>query len=323
MMAKSGDDKLIEMYGHMVRSRVLDERMTEIRISRGAKWYGSIGCEATVVGSFYGLGKGDVISPHYRNYAGGMLTRGVPMVEVIGNFLGKRSQEHRWTDHGIIPRVTGTEGTYIPISAGVALAAKLRGLDRVVVAGCGDGSTGLGDFHEGINLASVKDLPWVLVVLNNQVYMHVPIKDYLRTGDVAGMAASYGIPGVAVDGNDLLAVHGAVKDAVGRARSGDGPTIIECKSFRMSGHFDPDPVDPDKYWPEWRKEIDEWRARDPIALFEKKLVGRGLLTDIEVAEVRKAALSEFEESYAAAEAMPPLDEGYVAEITNNVFSGGA
>jgi len=321
-MNEIDDKELIDMHRCMVRSRVLDERMTAVRTEGGGVWYSSLGCEATVVGSFYGLEPDDVISPHYRNYASGMLVRGLPMTEVIGNFMGRRPQVRRWEDHGIIPRVTGTEGTYIPISAGVALAAKLKGEDRVVVAGCGDGSTGLGDFHEGINLAAVLELPWVLVVLNNQVYMHVPISNYLRTGDVAGMAASYGIPGVAVDGNDLLAVHGAVQDAVARARSGEGPTLVECRTFRMGGHFDPDPVEPEKYWPEWQQEYDKWMARDPIALFEGALSDRGLLTAEGADTVRQKAEREFDESYATAENFPPLDEDYVSEIKKNVFSGG-
>ncbi len=321
-MTGIGDDDLINMYRCMVRSRVLDERMTEMRISRGAVWYSSIGCEATVVGAFYGLEKNDVISPHYRNYSGGMLTRGVPMAEVLGNFLGKRQQVKRWADYGIIPRVTGTEGTYIPITAGVALTSKLQRQDRVVVASCGDGSSGLGDFHEGINLAAVKDLPWVLVVLNNQVYMHVLLRDYLKTCDVAGMAASYGIPGVKVDGNDLLAVHEAVQDAVAQARSGNGPTIIECKSYRMTRHFDPDPVDPDSYWPEWRKEAVKWKDHDPIAVFENEMLKRSILTHEKIAAIRVVAELDFDEAYAKAEALPPLDEEYVAEIAKNVFSGG-
>jgi pyruvate dehydrogenase E1 component alpha subunit len=321
-MTDIDDDRIIEMYRLMVKSRVMDERMTEMRASRGAVWYSSIGCEATVVGSFYGLKKNDVISPHYRNYAGGMLTRGVPMTEILGNFMGKRSQEKRWADYGLVPRITGTEGTYIPITAGISLAAKLKGDDRVVVASCGDGSTGLGDFHEGINLASVKDLPWVLVVLNNQAYMHCQLKDYLRTCDIAGMANSYGIPGVLVDGNDVLAVHEAVQDAVALARSGGGPTLIECRSFRMSGHFDPDPVDPDLYWPQWRSDVEKWREHDPIKVIEKEMLERGFLSPEKTAAIRVATEFDFEDALAAVELLPPLDEGYVAEITRNVFSGG-
>ena len=316
------DDELAEIYHCMVRCRVMDERMTEIRIARGGKWHPSKGCEAAIVGSFWGLRDDDVLSPHYRHYACGMLARGLPMDVALAQFMGKRPDARRWADHGMMPRVAGSEGSYIPISAGVALAASIRGKDNVVVAGCGDGSTGLGDFHEGINLAAVLDLPFVLVAVNNGVYMHVPIERFLRTGDIAGMASSYGISGVAVDGNDIFAVREAVQVAVQRARAGGGPTLVECRTFRMTGHWEPDPVDTDRYWPRWKRDLEIWKARDPLGLAERVLLERGIYTDKQLAEIRAGVESEFTEAYAAAESMPPMDREEVAGMERNIFVGG-
>jgi TPP-dependent pyruvate/acetoin dehydrogenase alpha subunit len=222
----------------------------------------------------------------------------------------------------MMPRVAGSEGSYIPISAGVALASKLRGKDNVVVAGCGDGSTGLGDFHEGLNLAAVLDLPLVLVSVNNQVYMHVPIKSYLRTGDVAGMASSYGIPGVAVDGNDLFAVRRAVKDAVTRARAGDGPTLVECRTFRMGGHWEPNPVDPETYLPGWNSDVEVWKARDPLGLVERVLLERRLCSEKQIATMHTDVTAEFNKAYATVEAMPAMDAEEVVKMESHMFGDG-
>ena len=161
-----------------------------------------------------------------------------------------------------------------PVATGMAFASKYRGQDRVCLAFCGDGSTSRADFHEALTMASVLKLPNIFVIENNQFAYSTPISMQSGSTKFSDKAIAYGIPGITVDGTDVLAVRDAVQTAVDRARAGDGPSIVEGVTMRMHGHAEHDPAD---YVP--KEMFDEWAAKDPVELFEKRLVSAGVIDD--------------------------------------------
>lgn len=194
---------------------------------------------------------------------------------------------------------TGIVGAGITIAAGVGLSAKLRGTDQVTVSFFGDGASNTVKFHEGINMASIWKLPVVYLCENNQYAISVPQSYHQNIRDVAARAAAYGIPGIVVDGNDVIAVYEAVGEAVARARKGEGPTLVECKTYRHRGHFEGDPT---TY--RTKEEVDEWKKKDPISSFKEKLIEMGVLTEKEADEIDREAQEETRKAVAFAEASP-------------------
>ncbi len=200
-------------------------------------------------------------------------------------------------------------GAVIPVMAGVALAGRMQGKDLVALTWIGDGGTSTGDFHEGLNLASVLKVPFVLIAENNGWAYSTPTSRQMRVKNIATRAAAYGIPGEIVDGNDVLAVYEATQRAVERARAGGGPTLIEAKTIRMRGHAEHDDTG---YVP--KEQFEEWRTKDPIERFERHLLA-GLappatsdeLKDI-VAKI-DAQLNE-EVDFALASPMPPPERAF-------------
>jgi len=165
-------------------------------------------------------------------------------------------------------------GAGIPIAGGAALSAKMRGTDQVAICFLGDGATNTSRFHEGVNLAACWNLPVVYVIENNLYAESTSISEACKLTNLSDRASAYGIPGKTVDGNDVLAVYEAVGEAVARARQGQGPTLIECKTYRHRGHFE---GDPQTY--KTKEEIEEWLKKDPIPRFKKQLIGMGVLTE--------------------------------------------
>jgi TPP-dependent pyruvate/acetoin dehydrogenase alpha subunit len=206
-------------------------------------------------------------------------------------------------------------GALIPVMAGVALAGRMQGKDLVALTYIGDGGTSTGDFHEGMNLAAVLNVPLVLIVENNGWAYSTPTSRQMRIKDIAVRAAGYGLPAEIVDGNDVLAVHGATKRAVERARGGAGPTLIEAKTFRMKGHAEHDDAG---YVP--REQFEEWKKKDPIDRFERHLLGEGhgLATREELDAITSALDSMLNEEVdrALGSPLPPPErafEGVYAE----------
>jgi TPP-dependent pyruvate/acetoin dehydrogenase alpha subunit len=190
----------------------------------------------------------------------------------------------------------------MPIGVGAALAFKMRGEPRVVVPFIGDGATNTGNFHEGLNMASIWDLPLVLVVENNQFAVSTRISDVTRVEDLSLRAAGYGIPGVRVDGFDVLAVHDAAVAAVARARAGAGPTLLVTESYRIDGHYAGEPeVYRDK------AEVAEWRAREPIARFRHDLIERGTASEADLDGIDGEVKADLEEGIAFARASQEPD----------------
>lgn len=205
-------------------------------------------------------------------------------------------------------------GTQILHAAGTAFASKLRGLDEVSMVWFGDGATSKGDCHEGMNFASIHTLPVVFVCENNQYAISVPWSKQCAVENVSIRAEGYGFPGVTVDGNDVLAVYGAAKEAVDRARRGDGPTFIEAKTYRLVPHTSDD--DDSRY--RSREEVEEWASKDPISRFQAYLEERGLLDVRTRDELAKKVAEEVDAASEYAENAPPPDP---ETALDHVFAG--
>ncbi|HEX4961766.1 MAG TPA: thiamine pyrophosphate-dependent dehydrogenase E1 component subunit alpha [Thermoanaerobaculia bacterium] len=318
-------ERQLELYSYMKLNRMVEERLGNLyrqgKVVGGL--YSSRGQEATSVGSAYALAPQDVMGPLIRNL-GAMLVRGVKPREVMMQYMAKSDSPTGGKDgnthfgdlqRGLVAPISML-GAVIPVMAGVALAGKMQGKDLVALTYIGDGGTSTGDFHEGLNLASVLGVPFVLVAEHNGWAYSTPTSRQMRIKDIALRAAAYGIPGEIVDGNDVLAVYEATKRAVERARAGAGPSLIEAKTFRMKGHAEHDDAG---YVP--KEQFEEWRTKDPIDRFERHLLRGGLATDAELkAIVAKidAQLND-EVDFALASPMPPPEralEGVYEEVNS-------
>jgi len=252
-----------------------------------------------------------------------MLVRGVKPREVMMQYMAKSDSPTGGKDgnthfgdlkRGLVAPISML-GAVIPVMAGVALAGRMQGKDLVALTFIGDGGTSTGDFHEGLNLAAVLGVPFVLIAEHNGWAYSTPTSRQMRIKNIATRAAAYGIPGEIVDGNDVLAVYEATKRAVERARSGGGPTLIESKTFRMKGHAEHDDAG---YVP--KEQFEEWRPKDPIDRFERHLLGGGLAKEEELKEIvaRIDAQLNEEVDFALASPMPPPErafEGVYEEVT--------
>jgi TPP-dependent pyruvate/acetoin dehydrogenase alpha subunit len=297
-----GPDPL-ELYRWMVLSRLVEQACGQ----RNPRWFPAEGEEAAIVGAFYGLRADDAVAPHYRGPFVVYLMRGADLARLFGQALGRESGYARGravpftgpADLGIVPWVAGDLGTSLGVATGAALAFAQEGSDRVAVVSFGDGTVNRGDFHENVNLAACWRLPVVYVCQNNQFAISEPLPSYLPVS-VASRAAAYGIPGVAVDGNDVLAVNEAVQAAVARARCGQGPSLIEALTYRLGGHWQADAA---SYRP--AAEAEAWRAREPIGLLGRRLLAEGRTTEAELAALQERAGAQVEAALAAAQDAPP------------------
>jgi len=293
-------EKLNWMFRTMVRIRRFEERV--VREFADGNIPGSvhvyIGEEAVATGAIAHLKKEDYIMSTHRGHGHLIAKGGEPnkmMAEMFakktGYCLGKGGSMHIASlDIGILG-AAGIVGSGIPIATGAGLSAKMRGTDQVTICFFGDGASNTGRFHEGINLASVWSLPVVFICENNLWAVSVPTTTSLNVANVADRAAGYGIPGVVVDGMDVLAVYEAAGEAVARARNGQGPTLIEAKTYRYRGHFE---GDSGTYRPQ--EEIDRWMKKDPIAQYRKKLLEMKVLTKKQAEDIDKEAIAEMEEA---------------------------
>ena len=281
--AELTEAQLLAMYELMLIGRTLETRLhTMYRGGRlpGAVYPG-VGQEAAQVGFGYALEQGDVFGPTHRDLLG-QLTKGVTLEETLLNFFGKAAAPTKGrdgnshlglVDKGTLMVVSPLPDAY-PVAMGAALAFQQRRERRVALANCGEGATATGTWHEAVNMAAVLHLPIVFTVQNNQYAYSTPNEREFNLSYVAHRADGYGIPGVVVDGNDILECYSAAKEAVERARNGEGPTLIEAVTFRHFGHAGHDPADyvkPD--------EREAWMAKDPVPRFEEFLGSRGLLDE--------------------------------------------
>jgi pyruvate dehydrogenase E1 component alpha subunit len=216
-------------------------------------------------------------------------------------------------DKGILG-ANGIVGAGHCISAGAGLSIKVRGTDQVCVCFFGDGSTNQGTFHESMNMASIWKLPVIFVCENNHYGISMSQDRHQAIKDVADRGTAYNIPGVAVDGNDPMAVYEAAKEAVARARAGKGPTLIECKTYRQHGHFEGDPA---TYKP--KEEQEAWRAKDPVPRFAKFLTDNKILPEEEIKAIDDQIAKEIVDSIAFADAQPiPSLESAVVDVYSDI-----
>jgi pyruvate dehydrogenase E1 component alpha subunit/2-oxoisovalerate dehydrogenase E1 component alpha subunit len=302
------DDDLRALHRHMLRMRLLDQRMLSLQRQGRIGFYGmATGQEASVTGSAYPLRAADWIF-HALRETGVCLWRGTSVQELVCQLIGNsgdvlmgRQMPMHFSDRKVNSVAwSSVIGTQLPHAMGAAYAAKLLKHDTVCVGYIGDGGTSIGDFHAALNFAAVWKVPAVFFCQNNQWAISVPLASQTVSSSIAVKAVAYGMPGIRVDGNDLLAVIAAQTEAVERARSGGGPTLIESVTFRMGGHSSSD--DPTRYRdPELVK---AWEKRDPVARFGAWLRGKGLLTDADVERWTAEIGEEISTAITAAEALP-------------------
>jgi len=303
------DGDLRALHRHMLRMRLLDQRMLSLQRQGRIGFYGmATGQEASVTGTAYPLRPGDWVF-HALRETGVCLWRGTKIREVVCQLLGNagdvllgRQMPMHFSDRRVNSVAwSSVIGTQLPQAVGAAMAAKLRGTGDVMVGYIGDGGTSVGDFHAAMNFAAVFQAPVVLVCQNNQWAISVPLSAQTRSSSIAIKAVAYGMPGVRVDGNDVLAVLSAMREAVERARSGGGPTFIESVTFRMGGHSSSD--DPTRYRDP--AQVQYWEARDPLRRFDAYLRGRGLLADADLEAWTAEINAEISQAIREAEALPP------------------
>lgn len=304
----------LRMFRTMALHRAVEDRM--VSMYRQGELLGSLYTghwhEAIAVGTAAALRASDFLAPLHRDL-GAHLWRGVDPREVMASFMGKATSPTGGRDgtlhYGRLDLNIYNPPSHIPdnfpVATGAAFAFKYRHSDGVALAYCGDGSTGRGDFHEALNIAAVMELPCVFVVENNQYSYSTPLQLTTKSPDFATKASAYGMPGTRVDGIDVIAVYEATSRAVARARSGDGPSLIEAVTMRMHGHAEHDPAD---YVP--KELLAEWAKRDPVEEFAATLQKLEFASHDDIAnlkeEVRQIAIDA--RAKALADPMPePID----------------
>jgi pyruvate dehydrogenase E1 component alpha subunit len=285
-------DDLKRLYRAMLLGRRLDERMLRLQRQGRIGTFAPIkGQEASQMGAAFALRPTDWMVPSFRETAA-MLWRGWPIEKMLLFFAGYLEGGQPAPDQRDLP-ITIPVATQIPHAVGLAYAARYKGDDAVVMVFFGDGATSEGDFHEALNFAGVWHLPVVFVCQNNQWAISVPLKKQTHSRTLAQKALAYGFPGLQVDGNDVLAVYAACREAVERAREGEGPTMIECVTYRLGVHTTAD--DPTKYRSD--EEVKAWEQKDPLTRFKAYLQKKNLLEEGLEAEIDAgiaAAVQHFE-----------------------------
>jgi TPP-dependent pyruvate/acetoin dehydrogenase alpha subunit len=301
----------LDLLYYMRLTRLLEDRLDNLlkqgKIVGGL--FRSLGQEATAVGSAYALDNsfGDILSPLTRDL-GAMLVMGAQPREVFSSYLWRqtslnhgRDQNIHLTDiaRGFIGTVSPL-GTLVAVMNGVVLAARMQKKKIVGMVYIGDGATSTGAFHEAANFAAVQNLPLVIIGEHNGYAYSTPSRKQMRVLNIADRAKAYGMPTEIVDGNDVLAVYGAARRAVERARTGGGPTLVEAKTFRLRGHAAHD----NQSYVE-KELLEQWRRRDPIENFEKQLLKNNVATATEIEAVNQRVNQLLDEDLAWAESQPP------------------
>ncbi len=314
MAADLTKDKLLEMYRKLVQIRLFEEKVFELYGQNLVP--GTIhlyaGEEAVAVGVCSALCKDDYITSTHRGH-GHCIAKGAELKLIMAEILGKetgyckgKGGSMHIADFNVgMLGATAVVGAGLPIATGAGLSIRLRGTTQVVACFFGEGASNQGTFHESLNLASAWSLPVIFVCENNLYAMGTRQSRIMNIENIADRATAYGMPGVVVDGNDVLAVYRATCEAVGHARIGRGPSLIECKTYRHKGHSR---VDPGKYRPS--EEVENWLAKDPIKRFRQKLLQIDTSLDVKIQEVEEEVRAEVEEAvkFAVDSAYPAPDE---------------
>jgi len=311
--------RLVEMLRKMYQIRYFEEKAEELYM-RGlvhGTMHLSVGQEGSAVGAVFALEPDDYILSTHRGH-GHCIAKGADINLMMAEFLGKETgycrgrggSMHIADIEGGNLGANGVVAGGIPIAVGVGLSIQLQGQSRVVLCFFGDGAANTGAFHEALNMASIWKLPVVFVCENNQYAMSTSVRKAFPIENIADRAAAYAMPGVVVDGNDVLAVYRATKEAVERARRGEGPTLIECKTYRWKGHSK---SDQERY--RTREEVEAWKRKDPIARFRAKLIEEGVISEEEAREIEEEARDLIERAVRFAQESPePSLEGIEEEV---------
>src|SRR5438132_4073654 len=316
---KLAPEQLLEMFYWLKLIRAFDERLSILgkqgKVRSGV--YTGIGQEAIIVGTCYGLRREDFICPLHRDL-GSFLMKGVEPRVMMSQMFGKVTGLSKGRDSALHSGVTelgifgntSMLGANLPVAAGLALTFKMEQVDNVVVAYFGEGASNTGDFHEALNVAGVQRLPIVFVCENNQYAYSVPVEKSMAIDDVADRAESYGFDGVSINGNDVLAVYQTTQGALARARAGDGPTLIECKTYRWHGHSEHD-----KAFYRTDEELAMWKSRDPIPTFTTYLKGLKTLSDDKAGEIEARVKQTIDDAVDFAQKAPdPNPEDAIADL---------
>ncbi len=290
------DDTLKRFYRTMLLARRFDEFQLKLqRQGRLGTFAPSSGQEASQLGAVAPLRKEDWVVPSFRELAA-YLWRGTKLDQILLYFDGYNEGAEPGEDTRDLPTAIPV-GTQIPHAVGLSYAARYRGRDEVAMVFFGDGATSEGDFHEGLNFAGVFNTPTIFVCQNNQWAISMPREHQTHSKTLAQKALAYGIPGIQVDGNDVLAVYAAAKEAVERARSGEGPTLLECITYRLAAHTTAD--DPKRY--RSKEEEEAWKQCDPLRRFRRYLEDKGLLDDSTVETMEQEIEQELKQAWQRAE----------------------
>src|SRR4051795_9544451 len=305
------DDDLVGLYRGILTARRLDQKIWGLnRLGKAAFVVSCQGHEGAQVGSAWAIRKGhDVCLPYYRD-TGVVLTLGMTPYDVLlGVFArpsdpssGGRQMPNHWGSREL-NIITGSSpiATHIPHAAGIALASTMEDSDAVAIAYFGDGAASKGDFHESLNFAGIHKLPLVLVCENNGYAISVPLAKESAVENIAQHAHSYGFPGVIVDGNDPLDVYAATHAAFSRARRGEGPTLIECKTYRYLAHTSDD----DDRTYRTPQEVEAWRKKDPLQRMKQYLIEQRLLPEAREEQLVEEVKAEVDQAAKEAEAAAP------------------
>jgi len=310
-------ERLSDMLSKMLKIRAFEEEAEEL-FALG-KVHGtmhlSVGQEGSAVGAVSALRPDDWMTSTHRGH-GHCIAKNGDLKLMMAEFLGKETgycrgrggSMHIADVEGGNLGATGVVGGGLATAVGAALSCKMRGVDQVTLCFFGDGAVNMGIFHESLNLAAIWALPVVFVCENNQYAMSMSVEEALPIQDIADRACAYDMPGVIVDGNDVLAVYHAVSEAVERARAGKGPTLVECKTYRWRGHSK---SDAQRY--RTREEVESWKKKDPIARFQAHLLKEGILSKDEIEQIEKEAHELIADAVAFAESSPGPRVDEIAE----------
>lgn len=309
--------KLHAMLIRMLRIRIFDERATVLKSTLIPGFlHNSTGQEGEIVGACMALREDDYMTGNHRSH-GHPIGKGVRLAPLMAELFGKKtgvcggkggSMHLAAFGVGSLGE-SGIVGASMPAAVGAGLSARMRGTDQVCLSFFGDGAANCGPFHESLNLAAIWRLPVIFLCENNGYAGSSSHQQMSAVRDIANRASAYGIPGMIVDGQDVLAVYDAVAAAVARARSGEGPTLIEAKTYRYCDHledYDFSPYRPDE-------EVQIWRAKDPIEIFAARMRASGALTDEQFAALKVEVQEEVEASVAFARSSPPPDPAALLE----------
>ena len=322
MVTITKEDK-IELYKQLILNRIFEEKTIELYRLEGIPElpHSNLGEEAIGVGACYGLNTDDYVVPDLR-IRPALITKGVPLKEICADMYGKlggttngRATSHHmgYNSLGVVG-TTGIIGGHLTISAGFGMASKIKKNKRVTLCFFGDGGSNRGDFHTSINFASLKKLPVLYIISNNQYAEGMALATHISVEDIAVRAAGYNMPGKIIDGNDVLEVYREVQDSVERARNGEGPTLIECKTYRIRPHCEANTENRPQ------EELDAAWEKDPVPRMKQHMLDENILTESEMDEIHKEYTKQVDEAF---EFGKNAEYPEIEELYNSVYDGEA